>query len=291
VTRFLSVLLLLGVLTGCTGSDDDAGPDKVSPDKVSPDKVSPAEPSPTTSTTVEQRTATPAPRPATGRCYALTYDEALAATSSEKPVSCRRKHTSQTFFVGALDTVVGGHLLAVDSERVKHQLATQCPARFAAYVGGSVEARRLSMLATIPFSPTLVQSDDGQSWFRCDVIALAEPGRLAPLTGPTARVLDSEAGRARWARCATGLLGTKGSHHVLCSTNDAWRAVATIDIASGKGGSWPGDRAVQAAGDRCEDEVRDRATDKLSFTWGYEPPTKAQWTSGQHYGFCWAPGS
>lgn len=277
MTRFLALLLLLlGALTGCTGGDDDAGPD---------------DPTPTATATVEQKTAEPAPRPRTGRCYRLTYDEALAATSANEPVSCRRKHTSQTFFVGPLDTVVGGHLLAVDSDRVKRQLATQCPARFAAYVGGSVEARRLSMLAATWFSPTLTESDDGQSWIRCDVIALASPEKLALLDGKLEKVLDSTEGRARWARCATGKPGTQGSHHVLCSANDAWRAVSTVDIRAGRGGAWPGEAAAADAGDVCEDRVRDLAEDKLSFTWGYEPPTRAQWAAGQHHGFCWAPGS
>ena len=279
MTRLLAVLPLLGVLmlAGCTGDDDkpDSAPSSAAPTSLG-------------------KPAKPAPRPRSGQCYKLSYDDALAPTASRKPVSCKGAHTGQTFFVGSLSTVVDGHLLAVDSSRVRTQIATQCPRRLASYVGGSREARRLSMLATAWFSPTLQQSDRGQTWFRCDMIALDSPGRLASLTGRLENVLDSSRGRARWHRCATGKPGTKGSEHVLCSRNDAWHAVSTIDVpavrdGAGRKGAWPGESAVKAAGDQCEDEVRLEADDPLSFSWGYEWPTRKQWNAGQHYGICWAP--
>jgi hypothetical protein len=271
--------LVLGVLTGCSGDDDkpDAAPSSHAP-------------------TSDGKPAKPAPRPRSGQCYKLSYDDALAPTASRKPVSCKGAHTGQTFYVGSLSTDVDGHLLAVDSKRVRAQIATQCPRRFSSYVGGSTEARRLSMLATAWFSPTVEQSDRGQTWFRCDLIALDSPRRLAQLTGRLENVLDSSRGRARWARCATGKPGTKGSEHVLCSRNDAWRAVSTIDVpavreGAGRKGAWPGEAAVKSAGDSCEDEVRAEADNPLSFSWGYEWPTRKQWNAGQHYGFCWAPKS
>jgi hypothetical protein len=238
-------------------------------------------------------TATAAPLPSAHGCYLLAYDAALKPTSSAEPVDCGTQHTDRTFFVGRPDNVVNGHLLAVDSARVTHQMATECPRRFASYVGGSTEQRRLSMLSVVWFGPTLKQSDQGQSWFRCDAIALASAGKLAPLTGKLDKVLDSEAGRTRWGRCATGKPGSKGAVQVLCSTRrpaaSTWRAVATLDIAAGARGAWPGAKKAAAAGAGCENRVRDQAADPLSFSWGYEPPTEAQWTTGQHYGFCWSP--
>jgi hypothetical protein len=276
VNRLLSVpllgALLLGVLTGCTGDDEK------------PEGAPGSQPP-----TSHGKPAKPAPEPRKGQCYRLSYDDALAPTAHRKPVGCTRPHTGLTFYVGALDTLVNGHLLAVDSQRVRSQIASECPRRFASYVGGSTEQRRLSMLATAWFSPTLQQSDRGQSWFRCDLIALSGPGRLATLTGRLADVLDSSTGRARWARCATGKPGTKGSEHVLCSRDDAWRAVSTIDLPARKGAAWPGESAVKAAGDRCEDKVQAVAENPLTFSWGYEWPTRKQWNAGQHYGICWAP--
>lgn len=277
--RRLSSLVLalavgLGVLTGCSGDDDSPDADPTSPTSPTVAAVEPAK---------------PAPRPANGACYRLDYRAALAPTSDARPVGCRTRHTAQTFFVGPLDTVVDGHLLAVDSARVRRQLATVCPRRFAAYVGGSVEARRLSMLAAISFSPTLDQSDQGQSWLRCDLIAADSPGRLALLTGRMRGALETAPGRSRWGRCATAGPGSRAARHVVCSRNDAWRAIASVDVRPGRRGAWPGTGAARAAGDGCEARVRAIADDKLSFRWGYEPPTRAQWRAGQRYGFCWAP--
>ena len=53
-----------------------------------------------------------------------------------------------TFAVGPLDAVVDGHLLAVDSARVRGQVAQTCPERFAAFVGGTAEDQRPKLLET-----------------------------------------------------------------------------------------------------------------------------------------------
>jgi hypothetical protein len=211
-------------------------------------------------------------------------------------VDCTKQHTDRTFFVGRPNSVVNGHLLAVDSTWVTRQMTKECPRRFASYVGGSTEQRRLSMLSVVWFGPTLKQSDEGQSWFRCDAIALASAGKLAPLKGKLVKVLDSEAGRARWGRCANGKPGTKGAVQVLCSATGkgrssapTWRAVATVAVTAGRKGAWPGTKQAAAAGAGCEDRVRNLAADPLTFTWGYEPPTQSQWKRGQRYGFCWSP--
>ncbi|MDO7867171.1 septum formation family protein [Nocardioides jiangxiensis] len=243
------------------------------------------------STPMPPPTAAAAPVPPAHGCYDLSYQAALASTSDARPVDCSKAHTVRTFFVGQADTLTaGGHLLAIDSEKVRRQMATTCPQRFASYVGGNTEERRLSMLSPVWFGPTLKESDEGQSWLRCDVIALASEGRLARLGGRLEKVLDKADGRDRWGRCATAKPGTRNAHQVICSVDHAWRAVATVDVKGGPKGAFPGAKAADAAGAACEDKVRAKASDKLSFTWGWTPPTKAQWDAGQHYGFCWAPG-
>ena len=174
------------LLTACSG--DDTGP---------------AAP-PSTATASPTRTPTPGPaavppRPAAGACYLLAYDEALAPTTDARPVRCRRPHTAVTYRVGTLDTLVDGHLLAVDAERVQEQVTTECPARFGAFLGGTPAQLRLTSLRAVWFTPTLAQSDRGQDWFRCDVIALAGPERLARLEGPMEGVL-AHPGRTREIR-------------------------------------------------------------------------------------------
>lgn len=272
IGRLLAATLLLGVLTSC--SDDD-----------SPS----ADPEQNTETTGKPRPAKAAEPPDVGSCYRISYDDALAPTSTHKAVDCNGPHSSQTYYVGQLDLVVDGHLLAVDSDRAYNQLTAACQRRFAAYVGGSVEARRLSMLVGFGFSPTLEQSERGHSWFRCDVVAQATPGRLARLKGQLDGVLDSAAGRSRWGRCATAEPGTDDSEHIVCSRNNSWRAVATAEVAAGDDDGWPGLKAAKRAGRACEDKVRVVADSPFNFEWGYEWPTQEQWEAGQHYGFCWTP--
>lgn len=262
------------LLTACSG--DDTGP---------------AAP-PSTATASPTRTPTPGPaavppRPAAGACYLLAYDEALAPTTDARPVRCRRPHTAVTYRVGTLDTLVDGHLLAVDAERVQEQVTTECPARFGAFLGATPAQLRLTSLRAVWFTPTLAQSDRGQDWFRCDVIALAGPERLARLEGPMEGVLRTPAGRARFGVCGTAEPGTARFERVICSRPHSWRAISTYDV---RGPDYPGERALRrAAAERCQAAARGVAEDTLDYQWGYDWPTAEQWAGGQHYGLCWAP--
>lgn len=263
-------LALLVTLTGCTGSDD---PESEPSSTVSPSATTPAAP------------AKAAPAPRKGACYRLTFDQAVAPTAESTSVGCRSSHTAQTFHVGVLDTVVDGHLLAVDSAYVRNQPVRECPRRLASFLGTTPRELRLSMLQAVWFTPTVAASDAGEDWYRCDVIALAAGGRLAPLRGQVARVLSSPEGRARYGVCARSEPGTKTFRRVICTPATAWRAISSVNI---RGRDYPGQKAVQAAGQApCEDVARRQADDPLSFTWGYEWPTKAQWDAGQRYGVCW----
>ena len=270
--RVLAVALLVLGLTGCTGGDEPS-------------------PSPTPSSTPSSAAppprATPAPVPATRTCYALSYDEAVAPTSTASPVSCEREHTTLTYAVGRLDTLVDGHLLAVDSDRVQDQVASECPARFGAFVGGSVADRRLSMLRPVWFTPTVEESDAGASWFRCDVVALARDGELAPLAGPLAGVLGTTEGRERYGMCGTASPGTREFSRVICSAEHSWRAISVVPLAPGR---YPGEQQVREAGQSpCQDAGAAVAPDTLDYEWGYEWPTAEQWEAGQTFGRCWAP--
>ena len=231
----------------------------------------------------------PAP-PEVGACYDLGFDAATAPTSETDPVACRRSHTAQTFHVGRLRTVVDGHLLAVDSRLAQRQVARTCPQRLERYVGGDREARALSRLRAVWFSPTLAESDAGASWFRCDVVALAAEGELAQLPRPKRMlgILDRPGALDRVGLCGTAPPGTRGFERVICSRRHSWRAVSTIGIPGGR--SYPGvARVRQAGGDRCRDLVREASGSPERFRYGWEWPTRSQWRSGQRFGYCWAP--
>jgi hypothetical protein len=204
-----------------------------------------------------------------------------------KPVPCRRKHTALTYYVGTLDTVVDGHLLAVDAEQVRAQVAQECPRRLPRSLNTDPGPLRLTVLRPVWFSPTLAQSDQGQDWFRCDVIALAGPERLAPLSRDLVGALGTPSGRAAYAVCGTAEPGAPGFQRVICSHRHSWRAITVYEIP---GDRYPGQPQARRSGEtRCQGAAEAVAKDPLSYQWGYDWPTADQWRSGQHFGLCWAP--
>lgn len=258
---------LAGTLAGCTG---DGGTPAPSPS---------ASPTPTT--------ATPVPAPAARGCHRLTWEEAIApaAPVEDRSVPCGRPHTAQTYAVGRLDTVVDGHLLAVDSARVSRQAARECPRRLADLLGGTAEQRRLSMVRAVWFTPSLEESDAGADWYRCDAIAVAAEGRLAELTGRLDGVLEDDG--SQLGVCGTAEPGTPGFARVICREPHTWRAISTVDLPPG---DYPGAEAARAAGEGpCQEAARAVAADALDYQWGYEWPTAEQWADGQTWGICWAP--
>ncbi|MGI8524370.1 MAG: septum formation family protein, partial [Nocardioides sp.] len=199
----LVVLGLLGPLTGCAGGSSSS------------EAVPPPTPvAPTSLSATPTRTPAPKPPPAPPlrACYRLSYDQAVAPTASRHPRPCTQPHTSLTFSIGRLGKGAGGRPLPVDSKAAQRQVATECPRRFAAFVGGTEEERHLSLLRTVWFTPTLHQGDKGARWFRCDVVSLARDDSLATLTGPLGvrleGVLDRADLRDRFAICGTAQPGT-----------------------------------------------------------------------------------
>ena len=272
----LTVTLL--ALTSCTSDDGEPSADPT------PSASTPAAPTPTPA-------APPPPAPALGACYRLSYGEAVAPTNEDTPVSCDKGHTTQTFAVGRLDLVSGGHLLAVDSEAVREQVAQRCPAQLAAYVGASDEQLRLSLLRPVWFTPTIEQSDAGAEWYRCDVVALTGEKKVAKIDRNISEALAKPEGRAEFAMCGTAQPGTPSFSRVLCREDHSWKAISVIDLADdAKGGKYPGEKVVKAAGDDvCAAAARAIASDALDYEWGYEWPTQDQWVAGQTYGRCWSP--
>ncbi len=127
----------------------------------------------------------------------------MAPTTDRKPRDCAEPHTSETYAVGRLDTVVDGHLLAVDSDRARAQVMRECPAALSAFLGGDVDDLRLSMVRPVWFTPSVEQSDEGADWYRCDALVVAGDSALADLTGSLKGVLGRPAGRDFYAMCGT----------------------------------------------------------------------------------------
>ncbi len=281
-----ALVVLLGCLllgTGCSGSTGDgAGAGSGDGAAPSPTTSAPA-PSPTPAVDVEL--------PPNGVCYQLRFEQALAPTVDVPSGPCKRPHTAETFAVGTVDALVDGHLLAIDSELVQQRVAETCPAKLRKHVGGSVDDVRLSMLQTVWFTPTVEDADAGADWYRCDVVVVAGPDRLAEVRGSLAGALR-ERGSDKYAMCGTASPDDAGFERVACGEKHSWRAVDVVDLAdlAGKKGGYPGRRTVTAAGQSpCEDAGAAAADDPLDYEWAYAAPDREQWEAGQTFGRCWAP--
>ncbi len=279
------------ILSGCTTGGGETTSPSPTVDAGSPASESAAEAvaSGSAGTSALSAPAPPAP-PREGACYRLKFAELTEPSSDKEPVPCSERHDAQTIHVGRLDTVVDGHALAVDSDRVLRQLGTTCPRQLARYVGGTREDRELSRLEVVWFAPTLEESDLGADRFRCDLVALAGQDTLftLPAPGKLRGVLDRPAG-ASYGLCGTAAPGDPHFERVICARQHSWRAISTIPLRGGK--RYPGTARVRTAGDKtCRDRVRSDAEDPLKFRYGWEWPSRDQWKRGQHFGYCWAPG-
>ncbi len=290
VSRRVAALVLVLALAGCTDAEDPgSAADRRTPSSTStsPEPGS----SPDSSALAPTPASTPASTPALPpkrACYRLDFDQALAAVSRARPRPCAEEHTARTIAVGQVAELVEGSVGSIDGARSQRAVAAECPRRLAAFLGGPEQALRLSMFRPVWFTPSLVQAERGAGWYRCDVIALAAEGRLAPLEGRLEGMLGrSPAWKATYGLCATAEPGTEGFHRVACGSPHTWRALTTVPIDARR---YPGVDAVRDLGTTpCTDAARAVAEDALDFRWGYEWPTLEQWRAGRRYGVCWAP--
>jgi hypothetical protein len=270
-SAFLSAALVVTTYAGCSSD---------------PEKE-PAAPRTTATPSAPPTAGPPPPAPEPGACYDLSFRQALAPTTKGKTTPCDDPHTSETYAVGTLDTVVDGHLLAVDSDRVQAQVAETCPKELADFLGGDQEALRLSMIRPVWFTPSVAQSDRGADWYRCDVVVVAGDNELAEPENSLEGALTKDAVRESYAMCGTAPPDADDFERVICSADHTWRAIQVIPYEPGK---YPGEQAVREPLESpCEDAGLDVADDPLDYQWGYEYPTEEQWEMGQTWGLCWAP--
>ncbi len=236
--------------------------------------------------------APPPPAPALGACYRLSYDEAVAPDQRGQPRRPATKaHTTQTFAVGQLDLVTNGHLLAVDSEAVRKQVAKRCPAQLAAYVGATEDQLRLSLLRPVWFTPTIEQSDAGAGWYRCDVIAVTGDKTLAKIDHDISEALKQAGGARRVRPVRHRPARHRGVQPGALPRGPQLEGdLGPRPLQEVGQRPVPGREAVKGAGQTvCADAARAIASDALDYEWGYEWPTKDQWQAGQTYGRCWSP--
>lgn len=265
----LVLVPVMVLLAGCSSGDKpDAGPD--------------------TSPSVAVSSAPPAPaNPEVGSCHELSASEATDPVDTGGPVPCRGPHTSVSVKVGQLSPVVDGHLLAVDSRTVRAQIAKACPNEPGPYVGGEQTTQRLSRFEVVSFSPSLEQADAGANWYRCDVVAVRSQGQLLALPARLKGVLDQEGALDRFGTCGTAAPDERGFARVVCAQRHSWRAVDVVELPTDA--RYLAKDVAATADSACKDVASERANGELKYTWSFEWPTRAQWASGQRYGYCWVP--
>lgn len=269
----LAPLLIAGLLSGCGNS--------LKPAKVDESASRKATATPTATSTTPPRT------PKVGECYRIGIKAATGPTSGSGPVSCDAEHTAVTVFVGRIDPIKDGHLLAVDAKEIQDQIASTCPAKVPGWVGGTVDDQRLSRFTAIWFSPTLEESDAGADWFRCDVVAVGAQDQLAKLPGTVKGALASSSALDTFGACGSSAPSEKGFAQVICARPHSWRAVTVVAIP--QGAKYLGPNTQQAGDGACKLEAKQRATDPLVYKWSFEWPAKAEWDAGRRYGLCWVP--
>ena len=273
-----SMAVCLVVLAGCSGSP---APAPSSPTSAS---LSPSPTSTSTSADPSPSAAPAPPRPVKDACHRLTFRQAIAPVVAGTEVPCRRRHTAETYKIGRLRLLSGGHLLAVDSRSVQARVARDCTAELSKHVGGSPRDGRLSMVQAVWFTPSVEDAAAGADWFRCDVVALAGSERLAPLPRST-RGLATRSDA--FAMCGTTSPDSPDFRRVPCGQRHAWRAVSTVDLSGRRHPS--AEQAARQMDDACRTAARSRAEDRIDFAWSQERPSRAQWQAGRRYGICWAP--
>lgn len=266
--RLLAILATAALLSACTSPTDTPADDPTASHSSAPSPTETAPPD-------------PGPTPEVGECHDLSLRQAVAVVGRTAPVACRRAHTAQTYFVGRLDlTTKSGFTRRVDSRAAQRQMSRACTTRLPRHLGRTPRELRLSMVRAVWFSPSPARAEAGADWFRCDVVAVAGPGKLLRLPRRTK-------GWAGPAMCATAAPGARGFRRVTCGATHSWRAVATVDIP---GRRLPARGVVAARMDPvCRDVAAGDTDDPLDLTWSQESPTREQWDAGQRYGICWVP--
>jgi len=227
----------------------------------------------------------PAPPPRVGACYRLSAAEAERPTNASEPVPCRKPHTTQTYHVGTMPKAIvdGG-----DAVAIADYVTPRCDNRFKRHVGSGRDVRVLSRLQPVWFVPKRSQLTRGSRWFRCDIIGFAAADDLSRLPVSTAGVLEQPGILDKYGLCSTATPNLPDVHHVMCGRPHAWRAFAVVRL-DGQESRWPSRNRLAEARQDCKTQARALQGYPLQWTYGWQPPTRAQWWQGRHWGYCWVP--
>jgi Septum formation len=289
-----AIVVVVGVvLSGCTVSADlgSSDPTPTPPasragTSVSPSASTPGDPTSTKSVPANQ------PPPSREACYRLTSRDLSRFANHDKSVPCRTAHTSVTFFIGKLPAHVVTGTPPVTDPAVQKAAPRVCAPAFRRYVGGDWQDRLLARFNFTYYLPDAVSVGPDTNWVRCDLYLTrtVEGGKTYPhrLPHDARGALDKSDALDLFGICSPSAPGTAGFKLLLCSHRHDWRSIAPIRLGSDNT-VWPGVKEVKDRGDsRCSDAVRQWLGYPTTWRYGWQWPTRSDWTNGQRFGYCWA---
>ncbi len=222
--------------------------------------------------------------PKLGACYALTPEDAEAASSGAEPVPCSEPHTSETFAIGTLPDATGK---VYDSSAHGKAVYGICEKAFEKFLGVDESLALRIQLSWVWFRPSPRGWDDGARWYRCDLVGGPSDAAQYAALPTTAKGLFNARPPEQWLRCAQGPSVLK-SRKVPCSEKHDWRAVTTIKLGEPED-AYPGDRLVQVRSrDFCSDSVGAWMNYPVDYEFGYTWFHEGEWKAGNRRSVCWA---
>ena len=224
--------------------------------------------------------------PELGACRVLAPEDVTDADNAAATVDCSTDHTSETYAVGPLPSVLAE--AAYGDPDIGAFAYETCSRAFISFLGADESMAMRTLLSWAWFRPSEEAWDNGARWYRCDVVGGGEDATTFVTLPETARgLMSSGLPGDEWMACVNGE-AVPGAPRIPCSEEHTWRAVTTIKVGADKD-PYPGDRLVEVTSrDFCEDSVfawLDYPLEyKFAYTWFHE----AEWKTGNRRSICWA---
>jgi Septum formation len=276
--RRLAAGLALVALAGCGKAGDLVTTDPAEGPSESP-------------TTQSSEDSAGAAAPKMGACRQLVLEDIAPPTNDTPTVPCRKRHTAETYYVGAWPKQLVTAASGLDDQALEDYVFEQCDRAWRRTVGGSLEEWVISIVSWAWYRPTEEQFDDGARWFRCDVVAGQNTDRLEKLPPSVDGLLDggfSDRYHACWTRVFSDKPGVDEGELTSCERAHEQRAVGIVTIGK-KNEVYPGQQsAFERSNDGCADAVAAWRGDPRPGEFGLQWPRRDEWVDGQRYATCWA---
>lgn len=226
--------------------------------------------------------------PSRGACRVLEPADVQAPTDATRTVSCSKRHTAETYAVGALPA--GLDAAAYDSKEVALAGYRVCSDAFAKHLGADESVVMRTVLSWAWFRPSEKAWKKGARWYRCDLVGGTEAvakDRYLALPRRTAGLLHTSKPADRWMVCGRGR-SVSTSAKVPCTRPHDWRAATTIKVGD-PDESYPGDRVIEVkTREYCRTSISAWLNYAVDFQFGYTWFHKAEWEAGNRRSICWA---